>query len=182
MEFTWRTGEPLPNGLEVTPANPSLPSSIRVLVMGADAIRMEIENVSGLLIDILTLATNFGLTLQQAKQILSLLPSYARSYSITLAGQGTVDVGLVTPTDWSIGRFSIDGQAISPSWDGYAWRFSISLGSEKTITLEFAPAVVQPQLIQGVLAAIMAVWMAAYVFSQVVKGIKGEEVERPPLV
>jgi hypothetical protein len=40
---------------------------------------------------------------------------------------------------------------------------------------------VQPQLVQGILAAIMVVWMATYVLSQVIKGFKGEEVEKPPL-
>lgn len=40
---------------------------------------------------------------------------------------------------------------------------------------------VSPQLVQGIMVAIMMVWVVTYVISQVVKLVKGEEVERPPL-
>lgn len=45
-----------------------------------------------------------------------------------------------------------------------------------------APLQVTAQTFQVVMGVIMAVWMGAWVLSQVVRVVKGEEVEKPPLV
>ena len=45
-----------------------------------------------------------------------------------------------------------------------------------------APLQVTSQSLQGILAAIMAVWVGAFVLSQVLKVFKGEEIEKPPLI
>ncbi len=41
---------------------------------------------------------------------------------------------------------------------------------------------VTPQTLQFVMGVIMAVWAGTWVLSQVIKVVKGEEVERPPLI
>lgn len=43
------------------------------------------------------------------------------------------------------------------------------------------PLVVEAQWLQVVMGAIMAIWVGAWVLSQVIKAVKGEEVEKPPL-
>lgn len=40
----------------------------------------------------------------------------------------------------------------------------------------------EAQWIQAVMGVIMTVWMGVFVLSQVKKVIKGEEVEKPPMV
>lgn len=44
------------------------------------------------------------------------------------------------------------------------------------------PALVQVQSFTAVMSGIMAVWMAAYVLQQIIKGFKGETIKRPPLL
>lgn len=41
---------------------------------------------------------------------------------------------------------------------------------------------VTPQTLQFVMGVIMAVWAGTWVLSQVIKVVKGEEVEKPPLI
>ena len=45
-----------------------------------------------------------------------------------------------------------------------------------------SPVQVTPQSLQFVMGVIMAVWAGTWVLSQVIKVVKGEEVERPPLI
>jgi len=49
-------------------------------------------------------------------------------------------------------------------------------------SVEVSPLAIQAQWIQGVMGVIMLVWMGTFVMQQVVKGVKGEEVEKPPLL
>lgn len=44
------------------------------------------------------------------------------------------------------------------------------------------PLQVTPQQVQVVMGIIMTVWVGAWVLSQIVKMVKGKEVERPPLI
>ena len=41
---------------------------------------------------------------------------------------------------------------------------------------------VTAQSLQAILATIMVVWAGTFVLSQVIKVIKGEEIEKPPLL
>ena len=49
------------------------------------------------------------------------------------------------------------------------------------MTQQLQPVQVNPQLVQGIMAVIMVVWIATYVLSQVTRLFKGEEPEKPPL-
>ncbi|GAI58969.1 unnamed protein product [marine sediment metagenome] len=44
------------------------------------------------------------------------------------------------------------------------------------------PLTVQAQWISSVTSVIMIVWMGAFVVQQVIKVIKREEIERPPII
>lgn len=45
-----------------------------------------------------------------------------------------------------------------------------------------AQPLVQAQWLQAVMGVVMAVWMAAFVLQQVIKVVKGEIIEEPPLL
>ena len=44
------------------------------------------------------------------------------------------------------------------------------------------PLTVQAQWISAVASVIMVVWMGAFVVQQVIKVVKREEIERPPII
>ncbi len=44
------------------------------------------------------------------------------------------------------------------------------------------PSEVMAQWFQFVIPVIMAVWMGAFVVQQVIKVVKGEEIEKPPVI
>ena len=50
------------------------------------------------------------------------------------------------------------------------------------LEVQAPPGQVTAQSLQAILAAIMAVWVGAFVLSQVLKVFKGEEIEKPPLI
>ncbi|GAI64362.1 unnamed protein product [marine sediment metagenome] len=52
------------------------------------------------------------------------------------------------------------------------------------MTQQIQPSLTQvtAQQLQAVMAGIMAVWVGAFVLSQVIKVFKGEVIEKPPLL
>ncbi|GAI53117.1 unnamed protein product, partial [marine sediment metagenome] len=48
--------------------------------------------------------------------------------------------------------------------------------------VEVSPLTIQAQWFQAVMGVVMLVWMGTFVAGQMIKVVKGEEIERPPLV